>query len=130
MDNDEVREMLEGGPGRPAGHVADVPEGVGNFSFGSQWSGLAKLAEELGELQTVIGKLLAFGGYTTQHWQGDLLPMLEDEMGDVWAAIDHVTHHTRADRTRVLLRRDLKVELFEKWHVDGKNYRDSQESPW
>lgn len=129
MNDDEAREMLEGGPGRPAGHVADIPEGMGPFSFGSPWSGLAKLAEELGELQTVIGKLMATGGHPA-HWQGDLIPRLEEEMGDVRAALLHTVKNTRLDGDRVLARTKVKMDLFEKWHHEGKRNRDAADLVW
>jgi NTP pyrophosphatase (non-canonical NTP hydrolase) len=132
MNDDEAREMLEGGPGRPAGHVADIPEGMGPFAFGSPWSGLAKLAEEMGELQKVIGKLMATGGHPA-HWQGDLTSRLEEEMGDVRAALDHTMAYAQRlsrSRKRIMDRRDIKVGLFAKWHDEGKRNRDEADRAW
>ena len=46
---------------------------AGPFSFGSRtWPGLAKIAEEAGETQQIIGKLLASGG-AAEHWDGSNL---------------------------------------------------------
>lgn len=113
MNDDEAREMLEGGPGRPDGHVQDVVEGRGPFAFGApEWSGVAKLVEELGELQAVLGKLIGTAG-DRQHWQGDLVPQLEEEMGDVGA------HSAYLRRGRIETRWDLKEQLFSKWHDEG-----------
>lgn len=120
MNDDEAREMLEGGPGRPDGHVQDVVEGRGPFAFGApEWSGVAKLVEELGELQAVLGKLIGTAG-DRQHWQGDLVPQLEEEMGDVGAALEHVIAHSAyLRRGRIETRWDLKEQLFSKWHDEG-----------
>jgi hypothetical protein len=116
MNDDEARELLEGGPGRPERWVQDVAEGRGPFAFGApEWSGIAKLAEELGELQAVLGKLIGTGG-DRQHWQGDLVPQLEEEMGDVGAALEHVLNRCpHIDKNHVEARWDLKGELFNKW---------------
>lgn len=130
MNDAEAREMLEGGPGRPAGHVADVPEGMGPFSFGSPWSGLAKCVEEAGEFLKVAGKLMATGGHPA-HWQGDLVPRLEEEAGDLIAALSHFTQFSRhIDERRVHSRSSLKVHLFERWHHEGKRNRDEADAVW
>lgn len=44
--------------------------GNGDFSLGSKvWPGTSKLLEEMGELQQVLGKLIAVAG-STEHWDG------------------------------------------------------------
>jgi hypothetical protein len=131
VNDDEAREMLEGGPGRPVGHVADVPEGQGPYAFGGPWSGIAKLVEELGELQTILGKLLGVGG-STAHWQGDLRPRLIEEMADVQAAIIHVEDHvlTADERHAMSNRRLHKGLLFSSWHAQGKRNRDAADIVW
>jgi hypothetical protein len=125
-----TREMVEGGPGLPAGHTdPDVPEGRGRFAFGSEWSGIAKLSEECGELVTVIGKLMATDG-DPRHWQGDLRARLEDELADVGAAIAHVLHHCPLNLANVGDRSRVKRGLFSKWHDDGLRYRDETAAMW
>jgi NTP pyrophosphatase (non-canonical NTP hydrolase) len=124
VNDDEARAMLEGGPA-PRGHVQDIYEGSGPFAFGApEWSGLAKLSEELGELQTVIGKLMATGG-SREHWQGDLVPRLEEELADVVGAASHVMAYCpHLGVQRIEARTDVKIGLFEKWHDEGKDNRE------
>lgn len=128
MNDDEAREMLEGGSGRPAGHVQDVSEGRGPFAFGApDWSGVAKLNEELGELVALVGKLMATGG-DPQHWQGDLRPKLLEEMADVSASIEHVLTFAFESGSRMTyqVRIGTKLRLFARWHQDGLVWRASQ----
>lgn len=93
-------------------------EGVGPYAIGSDvWPGLAKLAEECGELVQVIGKLIATGG-NWDHWDGtDLRVRLEEEMGDVRAAMIFVcSENDIVSKRRIHERADRKVEQFWEWH--------------
>lgn len=94
-----------------------VNENVGPFSIGQNvWPGIAKLAEECGELVQVIGKLIATSG-RTDHWSGrDLRIDLEDEMADVRAALAFVWANNDLDKSRMADRVNYKVNLFEEWH--------------
>lgn len=87
------------------------------FGFGSEvWPGLAKLAEECGEVIQIIGKLIATGG-RTGHWSGlDLKIELEDEMADVRAALCFVWENNDVDVPRMVDRISRKLQLFEEWH--------------
>lgn len=97
--------------GRPAN------DNEGPFSIGQNlWPGIAKLAEECGELVQIIGKLIATGG-RTDHWSGlDLRKELEDEMADVLAAINFVDRHNDLHSEHIAGRAHAKVILFEQWH--------------
>lgn len=92
----------------------------GSFSIGSEtWPGVSKLIEEMGELQQVLGKLIATHGGTT-HWDGpDLLDRLHDEMGDVLGALTFVTNANGLDEERLWKRAVEKSELFHVWHEAG-----------
>lgn len=71
--------------------------------------GLAKLAEECGELLQVIGKKLAY--YTTQTHPDDGPPLddrLRDEMADVAATIGFVAEAYKLDMDAFERRADLK----------------------
>jgi NTP pyrophosphatase (non-canonical NTP hydrolase) len=90
----------------------------GPFSIGQDlWPGIAKLAEECGEVIQVIGKLIATGG-RTDHWSGlDLRVALEDEIADLRAAIAFVAAHNETlNVDRINGRVFRKTELFEEWH--------------
>ena len=78
--------------------------------------GLAKLAEELGELQQVVGKMMAYG--TGNHPDGGkpLINRLEDEMADVCAAIQFVSITYQVNANYVQERGLEKLALFHKWH--------------
>jgi NTP pyrophosphatase (non-canonical NTP hydrolase) len=81
-------------------------------------NGLAKLTEELGELQQVIGKMLNYG--TGPHPDGteSLIERFEDEAADVIAAIKFTIETHNANETRIHNRSSLKLALFHKWHKE------------
>lgn len=82
-------------------------------------NGLAKLAEELGELQQVVGKILAYGMNEHPDGKGALNKRFEEEAGDVLAAIRFVSLvHDEIDISTVMKRMDDKLALFMKWHED------------
>ena len=93
--------------------------GDGSFAIGSRvWPGTSKVLEEMGELTQVLGKLIATGG-DRQHWDGDLMPRLIEELGDLVAALTFFGLHNLSDENQdtVLERSEVKFELFEKWHA-------------
>jgi NTP pyrophosphatase (non-canonical NTP hydrolase) len=81
--------------------------------------GLAKLAEELGELQAVVGKKMAYFD-TDVHpdGAGSLAERMQDEMGDVMAAMRFVANEFDLDDKAVLNRASVKLELYEQWRDD------------
>ena len=94
--------------------------GSGDFSLGSEvWPGTSKLIEEMGELQQVLGKLIAVAG-STRHWQGDLRPRIVEELADVAAALRFfgIENFTTAEMIAYAKRSDEKVLLFRKWHEE------------
>lgn len=85
-------------------------------------NGLAKLAEELGELQQVIGKKLAY--YTTEtHPDGGppLTQRLQEEMADVIAACYFVMRKLKLDDEKIHRRITKKVSQFEEWDAQADN---------
>lgn len=86
------------------------------FAIGAErWAGISKLMEEAGEVVQVCGKLLATYG-DVKHWH--LGERLEEELGDVLAAVDFVldVNSTVLRRQAVETRRAAKLELFRQWH--------------
>jgi NTP pyrophosphatase (non-canonical NTP hydrolase) len=92
------------------------------YHFGSShWPGVAKVVEELGELSQVLGKIMGTGG-SPEHWDGsgDLVRRLEEEMGDVLAAVQWLgDHNNPVDMVRVMKRAKAKYETFDGWHHEG-----------
>ncbi len=82
--------------------------------------GLAKLTEECGELQQVIGKLFQYPNLIDcteiQHPDGTILrACLEDEIADVLAAIEFVHQKLKLNTAEMTHRRAVKLALFQKW---------------
>lgn len=76
--------------------------------------GVAKLIEECGELQQVLGKRLAYWT-TDQHPDGtNLVQRLEQEMGDV-------IEQTGLSWQTIMARRDEKLRTYERWDREADN---------
>jgi len=60
-------------------------------------NGLAKLTEEIGELIQVAGKKMAYADGTHPDGKGDLNSRMQEEMGDVVAAIAFVSKKLKLD---------------------------------
>jgi NTP pyrophosphatase (non-canonical NTP hydrolase) len=91
---------------------------AGPYSIGSDvWPGLAKLAEECGELVQVLGKIIAMGGEENyDHWDGtNLRVRLIEEMGDVRGAMIFLCEQNGIRKQDVHERADQKLELFRTW---------------
>jgi NTP pyrophosphatase (non-canonical NTP hydrolase) len=88
----------------------------GPYAIGSDnWPGLAKMAEEAGELIQVIGKLIATSGQTDHYDGSDLRQRLVDECGDVLAAVRFFAE-TNNLAPAIESRAAAKAELFREWH--------------
>lgn len=108
--------------GVPLDLAAPVPrpqKGSGDFSIGSKlWPGTAKLQEEMGELNQVLGKLIASHG-ETKHWSGDLKEKLIEEISDVAAAIQFFIEMNMRDCVGPIgERHEMKTALFHQWQKD------------
>lgn len=90
------------------------------MSIGAEeWPGLAKLAEECGELLQVIGKIIAFPAGEHPDGAGSLLARLTDEMADVSAAVWYAGKANKElDWEAFKDRYALKTTLFERWHEE------------
>lgn len=81
-------------------------------------NGLAKLAEELGELQQVVGKMLAYGAGDHPDGGIELLNRFENESADVTAAMTFVAQQFGANGEAVKQRAATKLMRFQQWHDD------------
>lgn len=88
------------------------------YGIGSDiWPGLAKLMEEMGELQQVLGKIMACEGPAAIYWDGlSLVPQLIEEMGDVRASLIFFGEANGFSKQAVHDRADMKLEKFRYWH--------------
>lgn len=92
-------------------------------------SGIAKLNEECGEVIQIVGKLMAYP--IEPHPSGTkLIKKLEEEIGDVLAAITYLLHNNSSiDAERIARRRDMKCRIFSEWKMAGigvENDRDNR----
>jgi NTP pyrophosphatase (non-canonical NTP hydrolase) len=96
---------------------------AGPYSIGSGvWPGLAKAGEEAGELVQVVGKIIAAGG-ADKHWDGSSLrARLEDEAGDLLAALAFLAEASDLDIARIGAQRATKLALFRKWHAENTDH--------
>lgn len=82
-------------------------------------NGLAKLAEECGELLQVTGKLLQYPElqYSREAHPDGKIPLdnIEDEIGDVLAAIEFVSIQLKLNHQKMNNRAIQKIALFEQW---------------
>lgn len=81
-------------------------------------NGISKLVEESGELQQVLGKILAYGLNDHPDGKGNLLERFEEESADVMAAIIFVQGKLGADPAKVHARSLEKLSLYRKWDGD------------
>ena len=79
-------------------------------------NGIAKYVEELGESLQALGKFLAFPEGPHPDGKGEMRSRVEDEFGDVAAAMDLVIETHAFDRERIAARASEKLALFRHWH--------------
>ncbi len=82
-------------------------------------NGLVKLVEECGELIQIASKKMARMD-SDEHWDsaGSIRERMEDEMGDVMAAMRTVTANFGLDTARIMKRRREKEKLFLEWLLE------------
>lgn len=105
----------------PEREVTVTVKGNRAFAFGdSVWPGAAKVVEESGEVLQVLGKLLMTHG-DPAHWSGDLIPLIEEEIADLEAAISvfKTLNLDMLDVARMTSRTQIKIETYLDWHDEG-----------
>jgi NTP pyrophosphatase (non-canonical NTP hydrolase) len=97
--------------------VDDPP--AGPYEIGSDvWPGLAKLAEEAGELVQVLAKVVGVSGRETYYDGTDLRARLVEECGDLIAALAFFTSANDLGPD-VDARAAAKLAIFREWHDQG-----------
>jgi NTP pyrophosphatase (non-canonical NTP hydrolase) len=99
---------------------------AGDYSIGGLiWPGLAKVLEEVGEVGQVLAKIMGGGG-ATQHWdgKGDLKVRLEEELGDLLAAVNFLITQNDLDQIRIDRQRAGKAAQFLVWHQAESKTRE------
>lgn len=88
-----------------------------------KWHGIAKLMEEMGELQAVLGKLMAYpdGKHPDMRYATPLLQRLREELADVLAATQFFIGHnlTGEECKAVEARVVYKTRRLEEWQKNG-----------
>jgi NTP pyrophosphatase (non-canonical NTP hydrolase) len=75
----------------------------------------SKLGEECSELAQVACKAAQVGGLDQQHWDGDLRPKAEEEIGDVLAGMEFIINKYKLSRWNIDERRMAKLTLYQQW---------------
>jgi isocitrate/isopropylmalate dehydrogenase len=88
------------------------------------WPGMAKVIEEMGELQTVMAKIMSCSG-GVEYWDGtDLFEKLMEELADVEAALwffELINEKVRWRRDQLYLRRvRQKQDQYLQWHMKNR----------
>lgn len=84
------------------------------------WPGLAKLQEETGELNTVLGKIVSNRG-SLMYWDDKyLMPDLLDELADNQATLVYFMTKNNLDIGYIMQRTQEKLQLYEEWAATGQ----------
>lgn len=92
----------------------------GDFGIGSRvWPGIGKVMEEAAEVTQVCAKLIATGGDPIYFDQTNLKTALENEVGDLLAALEFIQRHCNLDTNNIDLQQEKKLDGYEQWHLNG-----------
>ena len=84
-----------------------------------KWRGIAKLIEESGEVNQLLGKLMAYPEGTCPTGT-NLVEELEKELGDLIAAtINFIELNNQLSESTIEARADHKLEIFKQWEMAG-----------
>jgi NTP pyrophosphatase (non-canonical NTP hydrolase) len=114
---EKAQARIKAAMGKPVELVRHHATDSTPFGFNTKvWPGLAKLMEELGELQQLLGKVVACSDPNATYWDGrSLRPELIEELGDVRAAMIFFCENNGLSKIDVHTRADRKLALFNTW---------------
>lgn len=116
-----LADLLSLRAGAGAGAEGDKPFGVGSTTV----PGLSKVVEEFGELNQVLGKIMAVGGFNP-HWDGsDLRAKAVEEAGDALAAVRYFAIANGLEE-EVEARYEDKLATFWRWHWEAYRIREGE----
>jgi hypothetical protein len=95
---------------RPGPHCGPGPYGIGSDT----WPGLSQLAADAAQIARRAGAII---GDDTHEDTAGLRASLQEELGDLRAAIDYVIGKNALDWDAVNRRRDRKRSLYERAHA-------------
>ena len=107
-------------------------EPPGPYSIGSEtWPGLSRLAADAAQVVRVACTIMGNGGDTPQEAEtAGLRESLQEELGDLRAAIDYVIGKNALDWDAVNRRRDRRRSLYERGTDDDRAHpRDQHARP-
>lgn len=86
-----------------------------------KWKGIAKLIEESGELNQVLGKIIAFPDGNHPDPKFKLTEKLVEELADAKAAIEYFADRNLGEKDHINYskRTNRKYNLFYKWDLSG-----------
>lgn len=94
-------------------------------------NGMAKLTEECGEVQQIVGKLIQYPHL--QSWGVELHPdgthlltELTNELADVRAAAEFVSERLALSKSAIEARARRKLELFRQWDRERGGMSEEQ----
>lgn len=94
----------------------------------SRYPGLHKVQEEMAEVGEVLAKLCIKpdGDHWVERFEGRCLRSdLEEELGDLTAAMEYLIENAALDRQKIMDRYKTKLERFNQWGMSGPGGQDA-----
>ncbi|RZK43636.1 MAG: hypothetical protein EOO61_04860 [Hymenobacter sp.] len=91
------------------------PKDQGYTMCNETWPGMAKLIEEAGEVTQVCGKIISVRGSPFYYDGTQLRFPLQEELGDLLAAITYVIDENNLDKSVIRSRVTEKLKKYYNW---------------
>lgn len=88
-----------------------------------KWRGIAKIIEESGELNQVLGKLMPFPSGKHPDGKKNLKLRITDEVADLYAALEYFVVDNKLDQDYISKRKSKKLRKFQKWGLPGIKHK-------
>lgn len=90
------------------------------------WRGIFKVLEEAGELIQDLAKLGPYPVKKHPDGKGELLHRVEDEIADMYAALDYFVEVNNLNRVKLAARKNTKLALYKAWILSGIDSENEQ----